>query len=78
MEKKLLKTDISLVYYGPYICRDTAAPRRKGNTGCNKRIIKAGNQASASLEFDAQPEDGLIYPNSNPNRKWRFHDCKRV
>lgn len=72
------RTDPKLVYYGPYICRDTQTPRKRGNTGCNARIVKAGNQVAANLEFNAQPEDSIIYPNTHPTAKWTPHKCKAV
>lgn len=71
--------DERLVYYGPYRCADTQTPRKKGNTGCDKMIVKAGNGASPELEFDAQKKPGIIYPNSAASSlKWTPHVCKGI
>lgn len=55
--------DPKLVYYGPYPCKDTLVNRKMDNTGCDARIVKAGNGAHPSLEFD-YPAEGWAYPNT--------------
>lgn len=77
--KSFIFKNPELVYYGPYPCKDTQTLRRKGNKGCNVLIVKAGNQASAELEFDAvSPFGDIVYPNYRGEAKpWKLHKCKK-
>lgn len=63
--KKQLKMKISfkskkLVYYGPHTCK-----RCKSDTP----IVKAGNGAPESLEFD------FVHGSHYPNHVWKKHKC---
>lgn len=66
------KTDKSLVYYGPHPCQK-CDPKGKAGT----LIVKAGNGAPATLEFDfpAGHSVQVIYPNDKPEWYWRKHKC---